>query len=247
MLTVLLSLGFVAGCATKSDVRELEEQLLDAMARQERMIEALQRLTLATQDSVQASAESLFELRGDTNLQLLAIQDQLITLQELAGQSQRTIAGLRDQLEQQRRQAVMPVMTGDSTAVDPAEAGDAARQTFNAGVTNFNRGSMGTARRAFEQFLQAYPSHALAPDAQYYLADILVQESRLAEAIDAFNRIPELYPSAERVPWAVYRVGLLQADMGDTGDAIASFERVVNTFPESDVADLAQEKLRELR
>jgi TolA-binding protein len=69
----------------------------------------------------------------------------------------------------------------------------------------------------------------------------------LAEAIDAFSRIPELYPSAERVPWAVYRVGLLQADMGDTGDAIASFERVVNTFPESDVADLAQEKLRELR
>ena len=99
----------------------------------------------------------------------------------------------------------------------------------------------------FWQFLQANPSHELAPDAQYYLADISVQENDLDEAIQAFNRIPELYPSAERVPWAVYRVGLLQVDLGNTEEAIASFERVVNTHPDSDAAELAQGKLDELR
>jgi len=236
----------LTGCATKSDVRELEEQLLDAMARQERMIEDIQRLVEATQDSVGANATSLFDIRGDTNRQLLDIQDQIITLQELAGQSTRNLAAMRDQLERQRAQAVMPPM-GEPVPGGEGDGDDSARQLFNAGVTNFNRGSLGTASRAFEQFLQAYPSHALAPEAQYYLGDIMVQESRLDEGIEAFGRIAELYPTADAVPRAIYRIGLLQHDMGDTDEAIASFERVVNTYPESDVAQLAQERLSELR
>lgn len=237
-----------AGCATKSDVRELESQLLDALRRQEQMIETLQQLAQATRDTVGANSESLFELQGTTNRQLLDIQDQLITLQELAGQSQRNLAALRDQLERQRQATVtVPIPEGDDPAGGEAPGGDQALQLFNAGETNYERGSLGTARRAFQQFLQAYPTHAQAPDAQYYLADILVQENRLDEAIAAFERVPELYPSAERVPMAIYRVGLLHLDLGDTEEASASFERVVNTYPDSDAAGLARERLGQLR
>lgn len=241
-----LIVGVGSGCATKSDVRELESQLMDALRRQEEMIAALQRITEATRDSVAANSEGLFDLQGNTNRQLLDIQDQLITLQELAGQSQRNLAAMRDQLERQRQSSVVVApsvgdMPGGTDEVDQAS------QLFNAGVTAYERGSLGTARRAFQQFLDSYASHDRAPDAQYYLADILVQENSLDEAVAAFQRIPELYPSAERVPWAIYRVGLLQLDRGNTQEAVADFERVVNTYPDSDVAGLAQSKLDELR
>ncbi len=242
-------------CATKSDMRDLETELMDAMRRQEQLMQQIQQMAEATQDSVGANSEALMDIQGNTNRQLLEIQDQLITLQELAGQSQRNLAAMRDQLERQRQTTAVVVpgagATGAAGADMPGSAdgddSDQARQLFNAGVTNYDRGSLGTARRAFQQFLQANPSHELAPDAQYYLADVSVQENNLDEAIEAFNRIPELYPSAERVPWAVYRVGLLQVDLGNTEEAVVSFERVVNTHPDSDAAGLAQEKLDELR
>ena len=238
-----LSILLTAACATKSDLRELELELMDSMRRQEQMIEALQGLTQATQDSVAVNSESLFDLQGNTNRQLLDIQDQLVTLQELAGQSQRNVAAMRDLIERQRQSSVaMP----PGTDLPPVE-GDEAEGIFNAGVTNYDRGSLGASTRAFESFLQAHPSHDRAPEAQYYLGDILVQENDLDGAIEAFSRIGELYPASDVVPRSIYRIGLLHADMGHTDEAIAAYERVVNTYPDSDVAGLAQEKLNELR
>lgn len=254
---LILATFLASGCATKSDVRDLETALTDALRRQDQMMQTLQQMAQATQDSVGVNSEALLDLQGNTSRQLLDIQDQLITLQELAGQSQRNLAAMRDQLERQRQTTTLVVPAGGAAAAGTGgadmpgsaagEDSDQALQLFNAGVTNYDRGSLGTARRAFQQFLQANPSHARASDAQYYLADIAVQENSLDDAIAAFNRIPELYPSAERVPWAIYRVGLLQVDLGSPEEAVASFERVVNTFPESDAAGLAQEKLDELR
>jgi tol-pal system protein YbgF len=241
-----LSILLTTACATKSDLRELELELMDSMRRQEQMIEALQRLTQATQDSVAVNAESLFNLQGNTNRQLLDIQDQLVTLGELAGQSQRNVAAMRDLIERQRQSSVaMP--PGNDLPPGEGDESDEAEGIFNAGVTNYNRGSLGASTRAFESFLQTHPSHDRAPEAQYYLGDILVQENDLEGAIDAFSRIGELYPASDVVPQSIYRIGLLHADMGNTDEAISAYERVVNTYPDSDVAGLAQEKLDELR
>ena len=246
MAAMGLSILLTAACATKSDLSELELELMDSMRRQEQMIEALQRLTQATQDSVGANAESLFDFQGNTNRQLLDMQDQLVTLGELAGQSQRDVAAMRDLIGRQR-QTAMAVPPGTDLPPGPGEEGDEADGIFNAGVTNYERGSLGASTRAFESFLTAHPSHDRAPEAQYYLGDILVQENDLDGAIEAFSRVGELYPASDVVPRSLYRIGLLHADMGNTEEAIAAYERVVNTYPDSDVAGLAQEKLDELR
>jgi tol-pal system protein YbgF len=97
------------------------------------------------------------------------------------------------------------------------------------------------------QFLQTYPNDALAPDAHYYLADILVQENRLDEAIRAFLRVPELFPTAQKVPEAFYRVGILYLELNQREDARAYLERVVNSYPESGAAVLARERLAQIR
>jgi tol-pal system protein YbgF len=130
--------------------------------------------------------------------------------------------------------------------VAPGGTGDA-ESIYNAAVAQFNRGSLATARTAFQQFLQAFPSHRLAPDAHFYLADILVQEDRVEDALDAFQEIPQLFPTASKVPDAMYRAALLQIELGHNADARTTLERVVNTYPGSGVATLARDKLREIR
>jgi tol-pal system protein YbgF len=127
--------------------------------------------------------------------------------------------------------------------VDPA----AAEETYQAAMTQFNRGSVNTARRAFESLLADYPDHRRAPSSQFFLADILEQENRLDEAIEGFLRVAELYPTADRVPQALYRIGAIYELQGNLDQAIIYLERVVNTYPDSGVGDLARELLREIR
>ncbi|MHB1194123.1 MAG: tol-pal system protein YbgF [Longimicrobiales bacterium] len=249
LLTVAAAVS-VSGCATKGDLRNLRLEIQAMSARQDSLFSELRRETVSTQDTLRGATTQLFDFRGDIARHLAAMNESLTRLEALTGENQRGISGVRDQLANLRRtQSGQGVSEGaPSAGVQEAApgAGDA-ESIYNAAVTQFNRGSLATARTAFQQFLQAFPSHRLAPDAHFYLADILVQEDRIEDALDAFQEIPELFPTAPRVPDAMYRSALLQIELGRNADARATLERVVNTYPSSSVATLARDKLREIR
>jgi len=240
----LLPLVFLlSGCATKRDLRDLQAEVRTQRLLQDE--EALRRHA-QTQDSLTAQSEILFQLRGQLMTQLIAIQDQLVTIQELTGQNQRNVSLLREQLETDRvrlTQEVADVGADPERLAPPAvDAGEAA-ELYNDGVTQLNRGSRVTARRAFEAFLTRFPNHPLAADARYFLADILVQEDRWEEAIVAFNQIPELHPASPRVPEALYRIGVAYIRLDQRARAREFLNRVVTGFPESGAALLAREAL----
>jgi tol-pal system protein YbgF len=108
------------------------------------------------------------------------------------------------------------------------------------------RGSFSTAQRAYAQFLQEYPSHALAADAQFYLGDILVQQSRPEDGLAAFLQVQTLYPTAPRVPDALYRAAIIQRELGRNDDAKATLQRIINTYPDASIAMLARDLLAEI-
>jgi tol-pal system protein YbgF len=255
VLGTLAAVLMLGGCATKGDIRDLRSELRDLAVRQDSLLAQLRSQARSTQDTVRRQSNQIVDFRGEISRQLRAISESLTRVEALAGETQRGLVGVRDQLANIRRAPVAaPVGTGlDSTTVmspgtqEPPAGGGDAQEMFNAGVTQFNRGTLATARTAFEQFLQAYPNHALAPDAHYYLASILVQEGRLDDAEDAFQQILELYPTAGKVPESLYRIGLIQIEQGDTTAAQATLERVTNTYPGTAAAQLATDKLREIR
>jgi tol-pal system protein YbgF len=240
----------VAGCATKGDMRNLQLEVRALAARQDSLMTQLRRETRSTQDTVRQQATQLFDFRGDLASTLRSISESLTRLEAISGENQRGIAGMRDQLANLRRGAVSgpPSDAGMDTGEAPGgeTGGGDPRAMFDAGVAQFNRGSLAAARQALQSFLQAYPTHELAPDAHYYLADILYQQNQLQEALDAFNEIPELFPTAAKVPDALYRMGSIQLELGNTAEARATLQRVVNSYPDSDAATLAADKLRDI-
>jgi len=253
----LLAAGLLlTGCATKRDLRDLQNTVSALGEQQEAALRELQSLNMEVQDTLRGQSDALFESRGEILRRLREIEQQLITLQELTGQNQRALALLRDLLEGRSPASLPPVRTdtepGQVVNPDfvpvgpPTTASEAALQTFNAGVGAFNRGSITTARRAFQQFLQDYPTDPLAPEAHFYLADLLYQENRLEEAVQAFLRIPELFPTAQKVPDSLYRVGVIYIDLDQLEDARQYLRRVVNSYPDTDAATLARERLAEI-
>jgi tol-pal system protein YbgF len=113
-------------------------------------------------------------------------------------------------------------------------------------MQQYQRGSLNTAQRAFTQFLQEFPSHALAADAQFFMADILVQQDRAEDALAGFLQVQTLYPTAARVPDALYRAAVLQREMDRDDDARATLQRIVNTYPDAPIAMLARDLLAEI-
>ena len=140
-----------------------------------------------------------------------------------------------------------PGRTRDVSYVPGGDRAGGARDAFNTARTMFQRGQLGTARMAFRNFLQRYPSDALVPDAHYFLADILVQEEKPEEAVHAFLEIPTLFPTSDRAAEAYYRVGVIYMSQNDMDDAIAYLVRVVETYPGSESAAAAQDRLDEIR
>lgn len=255
-LVLLAGLVSVTGCATKQDIRDLRDELTDELrlvaAAQDSLRVELRRQSMETQDTLRNASRELGDIRGDVLTTLNRIGTQLGQIQELVGQNSLNISSLRDQMTMMRRGgAGLPGGEGDlgtagvQTPAASSGTGEADAM-YNAAIRQYQRGSLSAARAAFQQFLTSYPSDGLAPQAHYYLADILVQEEELDDAISAFAEIPELFPTSSVVPDALYRMGVLHIELGNDEQARQILDRVVNSYGDSSVAGLARDRLSEI-
>lgn len=254
----------LGGCATKSDMRALQTELRDELraqaARQDSLLALLRRETASTQDTlIRTQSDQLFDFRGDITRVLQALQQGQARLEAMVGENQRGIAALRSVgvVAGRPTGAAPPVEPGAATG---AGAGGAPRNETVAGVGGGNadqlyniardqdqRGSLAAAQQAYEQFLADYPNDARAPDAYWFLGDLLERQNRPDDALDKFQEIPTRWPTAARVPATLFRIARIQLGLGDRDDARATLERLVNTYPDSEMASFAREMLEDLK
>ncbi len=233
-----------AGCATKGDIRVLQEEIGALANRQANELADFETLVRASQDTLSGQTGLYLELRREVLQRLDELHQRILILIEVEGQNQRTLASLRDQVEMMQR---APVVVPDSSEVGlPVEEAEGPEAHFEAAVLMYNRGSNVTARRAFDVFLANYPNHELAADATFFLSDLDLQDDRVEEAIEGFMRVPRMYPASPRVPEALYRAALLQDELGETDEARRLLERVIGGFPDSDAAELARGALERI-
>lgn len=245
---------FFSGCATKSDLRDLQDEIRALAARQDSVLAELRLETMSTQDTIRTQTDQIFDFRGEITRQLQSIAQGQTRLEAIAGENQRGIAVLRDQLARGAPGGVVsgPTLPRDS-AVGPgtgretvAGTGGSAEQLWAAAREQHQRGSLSTAQRAYEQFLQENPNSPLVPDAHFYLGDILEQQNRPEDAIEEFQEVQRLSPSSPRVPDALFRIAKLQQDMGHTDEAKATLQRIINTYSDAPIALLARDLLSEI-
>jgi tol-pal system protein YbgF len=259
-IPLMLALGVACtGCVMKSDIRLLQEELRAVIAHQDSLVAGLRIETRQTRDTLRMQGDQMFDLRGDLNRQLQRISQILIRIEAISGENQRGLASVRDQMANMRRIPVSPSvgLAGSSdvtTSFDSADAGSEGllgrasnpEELYDVAKSQYDRGSLNSASRAFEQFLAEHSNHELAPDAHFFLADILTQQERSEDAIEAFREIQELFPTHPRVPQALYRIAEVQIDLEDLDAARATLERIINTYPDELVAMLARERLDEI-
>jgi tol-pal system protein YbgF len=251
-LTGALALG---GCATKGDVQMVqgEVSLLKAeMARRDssRAAQLQQVIQLQQQvmDSLTATRKTVAQIKGDLGGDLYNVQQQLVQLQELTGQSQQRLTELRTRLEARGAEIAATPSTTPGDSARPTDGGAAsasADQMYEASLAQLRRGSLSTARLGLRELLRQYPTSDRAPDALYFVGQSYASENP-DSAQAYYSQVVEKYPKSPRAGSALYNLGLLAERRKDTAKAREAYQRVVQQYPQSDEAALARDRLKTL-
>lgn len=252
----------LSGClASKGDIRLLQDDLTSLGAQQTqqaqvqaqararsdsiirlRLDSAIASLTVIN-DSVRAIGRRTMTFQANTSQALYEVGQQLITLQNRAGISQRQIQDLAAQLDAQRER-MSPDSTAGGGAATPQAPGPA--QLFTMGRDQYENGAYATARMAFTQMLQQYPDSIRAPQAMNYIAQTYEGEANGAAADSVYQALVAKFPQSPQAPSALYKHALWLITQHRTADARKTLQRVVSEYPNSDAAPLATERLRAL-
>lgn len=253
-LLALLGPALGACVATKGDVRLLQDEMR-ALRSSVAAADAARRaqadsilLTVArANDSLRALSTRVARVQtvqADATGTLYDLGRQLITIQELSGQSQRRLQELRASLEN-RAQEAASVVQDTSGGAGPALPGP--NSLFELARDQLARGSPRAAREALDTLIVRYPTADVVPAALFFVAEAYAQEGKRQAADSVYNAVATRYPRSDRAPTALYKLALARRDAGQRTAAQALLERIIREYPRTDEAVFAREQLRVMR
>ena len=202
-------------------------------------------------DSVASLSSRLTRLRAETQAEVRGMRQEVNQVMEVTGQSEARLKELRSQIDARIRNPPpspppAPAPSTDTTngTAAPVEAAPDATELFQIGRDQLTRGGNSAARAAFTDLLNRSPDSELAPDAQFYIAEALAAEKKVAAADTAYATVTSKYPDSPRVPTALYKRGVLAQSARRTTTAKRLYNELIQRFPSSDEAELARERLR---
>jgi tol-pal system protein YbgF len=251
----LIACTALAGCVSKGDVQMVQGEvaLLRAeVARRDSAraadLDEVIRLQRQVMDSLAAGRRAVAQLKGDLTTDLYNIQQQLVQLQELTGQSQQRLTELRTRLEARGAQmetTTAPPVPGDSARPMPNGGTASADQMYEASLAQLRRGSLSTARLGLREMLRLHPTSERAPDALYFIGQSFAAENPDSAAA-YYRQVVDKHPTSPRAGSALYNLGLLAERRKDTAGAREAYQRVAEKYPQSDEAALARDRLKAL-
>jgi tol-pal system protein YbgF len=140
----------------------------------------------------------------------------------------------------------VPPPPGDA---GPAVAPDADDPVglYKASYQALTRREHATAIAGFRKFLERFPGHDYADNAQYWLGEAYYDQRDYQAALGEFRRVVKRYPDGNKAPDALLKIGYCYAKLGDLDAARDVLSQVVEIYPKTEAAKLATKRLEELR
>lgn len=135
----------------------------------------------------------------------------------------------------------LPRVYGDAATLGK---GVAERDAYNAAFDTLKAGRYADASRMFQDFLDAHPDGAYAPNALYWLGESYYVTQNYALAQEQFEALLGRYPTHDKTPGALLKVGLSQYGLRQLDAAEVTLNQVVSRYPGTEAARAAADRLR---
>ena len=121
------------------------------------------------------------------------------------------------------------------------------RGAYSAAFDALKAGRYAESARAFQTFLDTYPSGVFAPNAMYWLGESYYVTQNYALALEQFQALLNQYPTHDKAAGALLKVGLCQYGLRQLDAAEATLSRVVARYPGTEAARTADDRLRAIQ
>jgi len=98
----------------------------------------------------------------------------------------------------------------------------------------------------FQAFNKTFPKSSYAPNAHYWLGQLLFNQGELAQASLEFLVVVNKHKESTKRPDALLKLAMVAQKQKETKTAIASYQQLLKEYPESTAAKLAKPRLANL-
>ena len=125
----------------------------------------------------------------------------------------------------------------------PAGPAPPLRETFQAGMRDYNAGKYSVAMGEFQDVIHYYPMDDLSGSAQFYLGEIAYRQKDYATAISAYNAVLEGFGGNSKAPAAQLHKGYALIQQGKRDSGIHELRLLIQRHPQTPEAAQARSKL----
>lgn len=125
---------------------------------------------------------------------------------------------------------------------------DPANRLYDSAFSDIRESKYESAAGKLDRFMSMYPSHSLAPNAQYWLAETYYVRGEYAQAARMFAQGYQDYPKGPKAGDSLLKLGLSLAQLGKKEDACLSYLQLKKEFPgvQSTVTRRADQEIKRL-
>jgi len=235
-------------------LQNLAQTTADNATQMNAAVNALQQKIAAQNEAVSGKLET-------ASGQAQALNDSVDELKSRIAKLDKSIQDLQTQLQNIQNppsaaaaQPAVPAQGGDATAAVPAGAATLPltsqtpplKETFQAGVRDYNAAKYEVAEGEFQDVLHFYPMDDLAGTAHYYLGEIDLKHNKLSDAVKSYNAVLEGFPGNAKAPAAQLHKGAALLQMGRKEAGIHELRLLIQRHPQTPEAAQARTKLNAL-
>jgi TolA-binding protein len=171
-----------------------------------------------------------------------ALRESVADLVGRMGKLQQQIIDLSNAVKTMQAPVAPPPVPGEPAAggAPPLPAGT----LYQNAMRDRSGGKLELSLQQFEDYLKYYGNTDLAPDAQFYIAEIHRQQGDLEKALQEFDLVLEKYPDNSKTADALYMKGRTLVQLGRRTQGAQEFRSLIKRFPRSDLANSACGQLK---
>lgn len=236
------ALSALSGCAGDDRLQGITREIA-ALGGEVRAVKTAQETNAREWARVAAELRALEERSAAGAAEAEAAAARVARLESTIGALDDRLSAIQASLDELVRRQAMPAPAPASPAPAPPASPattplrePTAERIFNGALSSLRAGEHGQAVLELTDFLGRFPRHALAPLAQYWVAEAYFLQRDYRQALLEYQKVLEGYPRSQPVPEALLKIGLAHRALHDQPSARAAWERLVREHPASEAA-----------
>lgn len=231
-----------ASSATSPAAGSMEQRL----AALERVVEARAEGQVRMQQQLQILLDEVSELRGVTETHSYQLDEIVQRQRDIYQEIERRVSAVQG-AGQSANTTAAPTPVTNSPAVMVSgniSETDAYDKAVNMVLKDRRYDA---AIPEFESFLRTYPNSVYAPNAHYWLGQLLFNNSELARAKTQFERVVNNFADSNKVADSLLKLGQIAERENDKATALTHYQKLTSAHGSSTAARLAKERLEALK